>query len=371
MLVMLATAAAATVCGAGVVHTASQRLDGKLTLGRQITVGAGAVDLGEALFVQTDAPASRPTAGCAVRTRDGEVWVCDVLSLEAGKLAIRLVGGLESRVDAASLSEIDFATHLAAAAPPAEGVLYRQKSENVPGNLMWMSATELGIDSLLGVLTLPREGSTRFVFAAQTRPAHGADEVVLTDGSVFRGRVSGADGALHLQHAVFGKLTFASDRVRYFARSETAFLADMPAEVKADSLVGLSTPPQTVTMLRPQLAAPSSPTGLRSIRVEPRTSITYRLDSGPHELRLAVERASDARGDVLVRVRSGSVKLLEKEFDSAARPLAISLEVPGRELSIDVEFGTRMGFPCAVVLNDPLVLPRRAAPQTAPATQGS
>jgi hypothetical protein len=371
------------LAGAGALQTGSSRLSGAVALGDgAVIVGSASVPLASVLYAITDVEPAMP-ADSALRLVSGEIWAGGVQAVSAGQCTVSLGPAGTRQIDTGYISAIDFAPNLPAPAGGEESVLHRRKSESVPGTLMWVDGREVCIDSLLGVLTLGRETCTRYVFpasAAKAMPASAPanpDELGLADGSVFRGRVALASKNVELDHPLLGKVRFPSSAVRYLLRGDASatFLADLaPAKVQAASLIGLPDAPQTVTVLSPRQSPVGKWTQVRSIRIEPRTTLRYKLpgpDGSPLMLRGALAADSRAKGSAIVRISVGGVKQLQKELLPAGEPSPLELPAhAGDELEIEVEFGGKVAFPCAAVLLEPLLTPR-AQPAPAEAAASS
>jgi hypothetical protein len=69
------------------------------------------------------------------------------------------------------------------------------------------------------------------------------------------------------------------------------------------------------------------------------------------------EAGAAERGDARLRVLAGGKTLLEKTIGpgAAVEPLALDL-AQAQELVLEVDFGNRIGFPCGIVLEDPIVV---------------
>jgi hypothetical protein len=70
--------------------------------------------------------------------------------------------------------------------------------------------------------------------------------------------------------------------------------------------------------------------------------------------RTSLAPVDGARGDTQIKVSVGGKPVLEKSLAAADRPAATSVELPpGDDLTINVDFGTLLRFPCGVLLLDP------------------
>ena len=347
----------------GMVLTADARLDGDVAFtDAGPRVGGKTVPWDAVLCVVPQGRVQTLIAPGAVRLAGGEVWRGDILGLSAGKLTVRLALFGRREMDVRQVVGIEFAaTGGADAAVP--GTLYREKGEPVPGTLMWIDEGRLAIDSPLGVLTLPREGAVRYVFPAAAKPAAAeGDEIGLIDGSVLRGKARPVVGGLQVEHPVLGAIKIDAGLVRYIARP-SARMVDLatlaPAAVTAVGPLGPAAAGATVESHRGDAAVGGAAACLASVRVEPKTTIRYRLPPGGGKAVFTARLlpVEGARGDVRVRVLAGGQTLLEKELAAGAAPMDVRADVPGDgELAVEVDFGARMAFPCGVVLADPMIV---------------
>lgn len=353
---------------ADVVQTSTARIEGKLALADGTLQAAGKpIAWSDVLFVirESDARSIRPPE--ALWTPSGEVWLCHVASLTAGKLRARLPLLGERELDASALRALDFLPTL----PPPEpadkpGTLYRVKGEPVPGRLMWVEEQRLAIDSPLGVLTLSREGLARYLFTSGPKPSPGTeDEVSLVDGSVLRGRAMPGKGALELEHAILGRLSVPERLLRSILRrpASAVYVAEQaPARVDAVPLVAKGKPPEALAYLThgDSRAWPGVLMAIRAVRIEPKCSASWRLPriQGQRPRLLAtVAPIEGMRGDVKLRLLAAGKTLLERELGPASKREAVAVELPlDAELAVEVDFGPALRFPCGVVLGDPVVV---------------
>lgn len=356
---------------ADAVQTLGGRLEGKVHLrAGSCEIGGKTAAWNDLLYVIMDHSTRSIRPPQAVRLASGEVWLADVVALSARKLKARSVLFGEREIDAGTVRSLDFLSDLAAPAPGDKpGTLYREKGEPIPGALLWIDDQRLAIDSPLGVLTLPREGTARYLF--QTGPAVAPpakdEEIGLVDGTVLRGKAAPVQDALEVEHAVLGKLTIPAAAVRSVLRHvpAAAYLAELPMQ-SVDAVPLVASPALPETLEYPtrgdSRAWPGPLACLRGICIQPKTVVKYRLPkaAGPTATLFAtLGPVDEARGDVKVRIASGDKALVERDLSPAAKPEALSLPVPsGGELTIEVDFGPRIAFPCGVVLGDPLVVLR-------------
>lgn len=353
---------------ADVVQTPGDRIEGQVAFADgALQVAGKPVAWGDVLFVirASDTRSIRPPE--ALRMASGEVWLCNVASLTAGRLKVRLPLVGERELDVAALRALDFLPAL----PPPEaadkpGTLYRVKGEPVPGRLMWVDEQRVAIDSPLGVLTLSREGLARYLFRSGPKPSPGTeDEVSLVDGSVLRGKATPGKGVLELEHAVLGRIPVPDRLLRSVLRrpASVVYVAEQaPARVDAVPLVARGVPPEVLEYVTQgdSRAWPGELVAIRGIRIEPKCSASWRVPrvQGPRlTLRATLAPIEGMRGDVKLRLVAAGKTLLEREIGPASKREAVAVEVPpDAELAVEVDFGPLMRFPCGVLIGDPVVV---------------
>jgi hypothetical protein len=364
LLQLVLPAALSASVSAGVVHTADARLEGEVAFADgQVTVGGQAVAWDAVLAVVPVARAPDPVVGSTVRWAGGEVWRADLVALSGGRATLSFGRFGRHEADAVRLAAVDF---FPADTPgqDAPGTLFRDQGEPIPGTLLWVDQSRLAIDSPLGVLTLSRQGVMRYVFPSPGRvsaaPAS-ADEVGLMDGSILRGTARPVAGGVQLEHPVLGALRLDAGAVRSVARlgGRAWDLARLvPQSATAPGLLGKASPAATYACGR---AGMGSPTALSAMTVQPETALRYRLgQAGGRALafRARVGPVEGARGDVRLRILAGGKTVAERDVSPGARAADIAVNLPGADIEIKVEFGSRIAFPCAVVLEDAFVVAR-------------
>ncbi len=354
-----------TALSAGVVRTLDARLEGDVNFADgRIDVGGKSVPWDAVLYIMPDGRVRTLGAPGAVRLVGGQVWRADILRLSAGRLTIRSRLWGRREIDAAGVAAIEFAR----GAPKADGAkpatLYREDGEPIPGSLLWIDPSRLAIDSPLGVLTLSREGLLCYVF--DRAGAGGAntgtgDDVGLVDGTVLRGRATPKAGHLVLEHPIHGNLNLPAEIVRYVRRpvdgvSHLAALA--PTSAVSTGVFGPQAAP-AISVRR--LAETPQADALVTLTVRPKTELCYEV--APGEGRWLVARlrpVAKARGEVRVWIAAGGAVLDEVVLTPDAAPVPLHLELPpeARDLTVEVDFGRRIGFPCGAVFEDPLLIRR-------------
>ncbi len=382
-LLLAAAVAGAATPGTGIVESPAGRMTGSLhcTAGT-VTVGETAVPLDEIIFAVHD-PGVRTIGGShVVRLTNGEIWSAEVLSLAAGKLTVRFDLFGEATVGVDRISFIDFTAARSLDPDLAEGTLYRQTGEPIPGEVLWIDARQIAMDSPLGVVKLKRDGARSYVFTkTETLPpvavsAGEEDEIRLVDGSVLRGRLSLGPQGIALEHRAIGTMTIPESAWRSFSRRRAAycFMTELrPASVTAYGLVLEKPPGSPLTYRRGDELKVGPPGFFKAMVIRPKSVIRYHLPlAGARSatLRGSVGAARGCRGDVRVRITTTEGTVFEKELAAGAAPVPMAVELGGaRELTVHVDFGARIGFPCEAIFVDPMVIAEPAG-EKPPATTG-
>jgi hypothetical protein len=233
-----------------------------------------------------------------------------------------------------------------------------------------MDERRLGIDTPLGVLTLEREGLSRYVFAEAKRPPDPgvSDEILLVDGTLLRGRLERTDGAWRLDHALLGEVTLPDSAVRAVRRAANGVVdltAVRPLSVATQPLIAGPVRDDGLRVLgldRDDEGEMGDPPFVRALRIEPETTVRYPFPTtprGPLVLRVLLAPAGRSRGDVKVKLRSGERTVLEREISSETPSEWIEVELPvSEEVVLEARFGARLLFPCAMILGEPHLLLR-------------
>jgi hypothetical protein len=247
-------------------------------------------------------------------------------------------------------------------------VLYREKGEPIPGNLLWLRESVMAIDSPLGVLPVPQQGAIRYLFRDPVSgfPRDGEDELGLIDGSVFRGRLSASSNGMALAHATLGAMSVSWAAVRYIQRSPPV-LTRLGLPPAGDTEVhGPAGPPAAPRLLDYRTGAERrepAPLCLTAVRMQPVTVARYRLQG--REGRKAWFHAvaapvPECRGDVRISLQVAGATAYERTLLCTNSPVAVSIDLPaGEELTIKVDFGGKLLYPCGVDWQDPCVVFRK------------
>jgi hypothetical protein len=398
---LLATSSA--LAASGIVQTLQGRLEGPLQLRHsEVQIGTNTVPWSTVLYLLFDPDVRTLPRPHKVRFHNGESWRADILRLAGGRLALdfELFGPRE--IPCAGVAALDFTPGTQRDRADTPGHLYLKDGELVPGNLLWLDAAQLALDSPLGVLTLPRERLACYVFPDHARLAdvvRNADEVRLVDGSILQGGLRVEHDRLVLRHAGLGNRT--DSETRPLAPARVNPLANGRDSVKDDSLtiplawvrslikaqpaahlLGRQAPaaaqsvgPLGATNLADafvvlRLDAPEVPRreSLTQLQVHAHTMLTYRLPDAlarGSRFHATVQPLPGARGSAWLRLLAGTNVVAERELQPADAPQALATTLPAtRELTVIVDWGRRLGFPCGAVLSDPLLAATASADST-------
>jgi hypothetical protein len=365
---MMTLALAVPRADAALVETRTGRVQGILAWEKDhVTVDGKKVDWADVLYLLNDPTDRTTTTGSIVRLKSGEAWTAEILAVSDKKVAVRSPKLGEMKLDLAQVAELDFLPSEARPADLKAETLYRLKGEPVPGTLLALDGERLTMDSPLGEVKLPRKGLTRYVVAlppSLARVEKAIDEVALTDGSIFRGTLRVVDGALELEHGLLGKMKLTPATLRSVVRRSPDAIdltALTPRSAETAPLLGTTTGPARYDRLDAEQR--SALRCLDGLRIEPKTTLSYTLpksEGKKRKLRLTLACPEGARGDAKLRVRLGDRTVIEQEAKAGAAPQSVVVELPaGDELTIEVEFGARLRFPCGVVLADAFLLTER------------
>lgn len=318
-----AALATASLAEAGVVHTRTQILHGEVVLGdASVRVGDKTIKAADIIIVDVGRQKATLPQPNAVRWTNGEVWRGRILSLRTDKLRFQsaLLGTRTREVDTAGLGSLDFHPNLRQRKLESK-TLYRRSGEPLPGALLWIGPEKLAVDSPLGALTLGREGVTRYV--VQAEPLRVAltvgAEMLLQDGSVFRGLVTLSRERVKLRHPLLGDLSVPGAAVRSIVFHRDGVMP-LPA----------------------------------SMRIEAGGRWMFRVPTskGKAVLRMMPAPLPTARGEAVLRVTVAGKVLLERTVPPEPKPAeCVTVAIPrGPEATISVSFARQVRLPCGVIL---------------------
>lgn len=350
---------------AAFVQTTRGRLEGKVAFQNgALAVNGKAVRWSDVLFAVVGDGGRRVTAPHAVRLTNGERWPVDLVGMTSREAEVRSPLFGRRQIERKLLAELLFAPLLPPKRNLAPSTLYRDTGEPIPGSIVWIDETKIALDGPLGVMTVAREGTTRYLFeaGAKEKPTPPRDEtdLHLVDGTVLRGRVALHPSRLVVRHAVLGSVEVPTVALRALMRRPTTalYLAEQPfAAVDTKPLVAHAAKPER--LLPPEAARQGDARFLTGIRLWPTTTVRFRLarrEGRRPVLRGWLGLTAESRGDARVRIVAGR-ELLNETLAPGGKWKPLSVELPaGGELAIEVTFGARLRFPCCVVFGDPHVL---------------
>jgi hypothetical protein len=351
---------------AGVVRTPTEVFEGKIAFeDGAVTIDGKKVPWEDVICVLADTGTVAP-GGQRLWLKNGETWQCEALQFNGKVLTVRSSYFGKTDVGVDLLAGVEFARSTkteSADQLSKQGTLYRVKGDPVPGKLLRFDADQLSVDSPIGVLDLPREGMLRYVWSDKwTAFENEIDEVRLTDGAVYRGRIEPAGDILKLDHPVLGDIKVPTKLVRSLLRHkpEIKDLTELaPESVKSESLTSAESAGSFFWTIRGDGA--ESPRFVKGLRIEPKTVVRFKLPKTTAKsvvVRGQLLPMDGAEGDLRIRIRSGNEERLNKEIKAADKPSNFSVEIPVEDefIEFQVEFGTRLRFPCGVVLADPQLI---------------
>ncbi|MFP6657094.1 MAG: hypothetical protein VB853_02870 [Pirellulales bacterium] len=304
------------------------------------------VELPELLLAVCESESQLAAGGSAVRLINGETWQGKLLGLVKGVVSIEspLLGKRD--VPVSQIACLDFVPVASSEGEP--GTLYRTQGEPIPGKLIYIRDKNIAIDCPLGIVPIPRSSVRRFVMAAVDPKAGGTeDEMGLTDGSLFRGRLAFANDNLVLTHPTLGSLMFQWDAVRYVRRTPPGVTWLDRLEPSGLQRVGPVLPPSP-----PAVINAGNRGHLRAVRMLPHTVVRYPLSAtatGGRVFRAQVAAVVGCRADVSVRILAGDREVWKRQIGPNSEPLAVSADLSGAtEMTIEVNFGEHLAFPCGV-----------------------
>jgi len=391
LLLTTMTALAHAGGGAGIVYVGGTTHRGAITLRDEAVrvddqpIARSAVD---AIVIHRDGRSH--TTPHLVTLDDGERWAGTVIDYDQQRL--RLTGPLldDRTLDADRLDRITFVTGRADAAPIPPGTLIRTEGEPIPGELMWIDPREVGLDSPLGVVTLPRERVVAYRFPATADGATGADDatdapdgpndtadnhgdrpdrLTLTDGSVLHGRLVLGDNAVGLAHPRLGRMVLPQSvvhRIRFGDRPVHWLTAD---DLSAEG-VDVFGHPLDPAMRQIEAA------GMTAFRIEVGATVSVRRPghaASRARTFLAAARVNAPRGvELRLTARLGDERIAGQVLtaDDRVHDLRITppAEVPrDAPLTLTVRPGPSFAMPAGLILQDP----RWYGPPPASPSEGS
>jgi len=335
-----AGAAEGYVWAGGDLHRGQLSLDGD-----QVRIGDQKWAFDQVAMIVPTHRTTRPMRTAAVRLRDGQRWPAQVEHLDRKTLSVEgpLIG--RRRIALSDVAGFDLGGRgpMIQAPPP---VVIQKEGEAIPGRLMWMDEMEIGIESPLGVLKLPRSRASRVELAGVDRP-ESVDIVRLFDGTVLQGDVTLERGRVVIEHNTLGQLDFALDAIASVTRQSSGrrWLTRTDAwRVEARDVFGQPRP------------APDAIQADGMVRVEAPATVQIDLQGNgqPKRFLAMVEPLERAAGDVTLSFVAGEKTLATRTLGPGDGPKVVNIELPrgAKALAVEVSPGKRLTFPAGAVIRD-------------------
>ena len=344
----------------GTVSTTGAPLSGNLDVSNgQFSVNGRTIPLVDIICVDSRKRRKKYGPTAFVRLVNGEILRAGFVSGKPGKLNIEgpLIGKHE--IDTKDVACLGFTPRSDGASFSRNGVLYREAGYPVAGTLVSIGTDSVAFKSRFGMLEIPRAGIAGYRFVAEEDSTWNGktDEIALVDGSLLRGTVAVAGKKLVVTHSVLTSVSVDLELVRSFrrARPDVVWLSQL-SDVKTE-LKGALYPPTAPHEVAPLEQDNSVSPG--TIRVAAKTVASYKLTSSGNGRKLCTVLAPvpGCRGDVDVRMEVSGRSVFSKVLDSDAEPQALTLELPaGDELTIRIDFGGRIAYPCGADLGNAYVV---------------
>jgi hypothetical protein len=345
----------------GIVATVSARHEGTVQVeAGAVRVGQQVVPWRDVMVVTSDAPPGPGAGPHVLRLRNGEVLVGKVTGLTRAEATLEsaLLGTRQVKTE--DVAAIDFVPGLGDLGAEKPKSLHRVAGRPISGKLLWLRDGLLAIDAPIGAMELKLDGLNRYVFdtAAQKTAALAGDEVKLVDGGVLRGAVEPVQGGWVVEHPVFGRQTLGAQSwlaVRRFS-GPAIYLADLrPVQERTYPLIR-----RPADRLRIEFS-PDGATGTVSrIVIAPKTDVKYQVpgDGARYVLNAGVRLIDGARGVARLEIRvDGQVRTDKVLNPDAEKAVLVTCDVPGgSSLEVTVDFGDRIHFPCAVTIDNALLV---------------
>ena len=346
-----------SVLGAGIVETVSGKIEGKISfLPNAVKVDEQQVASKDILYLYSENSSPPVSSPELALFRNGEVVVGGIVfgSDKQVDLSCKWFG--RKSFDLKKLSVLQFISD-ESLADGANETLYRKEGQPIPGALVWIDEGTIGLDSPFGALKLIRSGLVRYVLDKNpSLPLVGdevmGDEIGLSDGNVFRGRLHFDEGKVRLTHPVVGEMAFPVSVVRFIARHRPTMVEiNLLKRERIDAGGGILAKGK-------QFSYTEEPgTGfIRSTRIEPQTKTRYaqpERSGGKLLFRTTLCPLKSARGMTRFTMSVGSKTVLERTVSPSELPQSVEVQLPeGEDFVVEVDFGPLLRFPCGVILRD-------------------
>ena len=159
-----------------------------------------------------------------------------------------------------------------------------------------------------------------------------------------------------LKHSVLGEMSIQVSGICYIRRTPAGITWLERLETPAIEQAGPVSQPPLPRVIR-SMHNGEVTRFLRAIRMMPRTVARYRLPKdgteGKYIFRAELVPVAGCRGETDVRISAAGKQLWKQSVDGKSDPAQVEIELPaGSELTIEVDFGKRLAFPCGVDWRD-------------------
>lgn len=292
----------------------------------------------------------------------GDKWHGELLEITGKKLRFRgqVVG--ERTVDLGRVVRVDFFPGQPERENLEPGTLYRAKGESIPGDLLWVDAKELAIDSPLGVLRLPRQDAARYVFRALEPNDHDQRAgIQLLNGSIIDGRWRFRGDGLVVQHDLAGEIVvpFAAARIIQFERPGVFRLARLrPERVDARSLLGGDLPRAVFFQQASRWNPGYTMEGLDALVLQPDVRVSFAMPArGVYRFTASLSALARARGSARLALFNDGKQVYSHVVKPGTLPVRVSADLHhAKALTIQVAYSGDPLLPSGAVLTDPLLI---------------
>lgn len=344
----------------GSAQTISGKFSGPVVLqSGRLTVGDRELKLEETLYLAIQSPEAAEAPTNALRMVNGEYWRANLLGLaDQAVTVINPAMNRERRVGLESIAALEFSPEDTSPDMDRPETMYRREGAALPGTLVWIKNSDVAVQSLIGVIPLPRPSLVCYVLRQPGVDADGTlDELRLADGSLYRGVLGLQGDLITLRHYFIRTIKVRPDQVRYVSRCVPGirWLSALPGKFEPGAVpLGTAVAPELIAHRPEAVASPC----MQALRIQPATLLRYSVPASPSAwiFQATIAPRPSNVGDVQLEVRAGGSSLLQRSLAPTNKPESVALTLPaGKELEIAVACGERLAFPAAVDLCDPFI----------------
>ncbi len=337
----------------GTVQAAAGKFSGAVKVQNgKLTVGDRELKLDDTLYLALQTPEAAETSTNALRLVGGDYWRVELLKLTSRAVNVQSPALGPRRALLPAIQALEFAPARVLPDMDQPETMYLSKGAPLPGSLVWIKDRDVAVNSPLGVLPLPRASLICYVLRRPGVETNAAlDEVRLTDGSLYHGRLGIEGDQFTLQHALLDSLKIQPGHVRYYSRASSQL--QWLSALAAGAAPGTA-PPE---LLWPRPGAVAAPC-LQALRLQPSSVQRYNVPAagGAWIFQATIAPRPSNAGDVRLELRVGERAVWQRTLQPASKPEAVTLTLPaGQPLELVADFGERLAFPAGVDLCDPLL----------------